>query len=116
MTILKSKLDALIAARAIIADEAHWTRGDFAKDSMGYSADSTSNEAVCWCSIGALEKASDTGSISAMIELNRTVQGSMSEYNDTHSHAEVLAVWDSTIERLRSQDEIIRRVAMEESK
>lgn len=34
----------------------HWTKGEMARDSKGYSIDPRDEEAVCWCTLGLLER------------------------------------------------------------
>lgn len=46
--------EVLIAARAKIADPANWTQGACARDVCGGKTFSSNNNAVCWCSLGAL--------------------------------------------------------------
>lgn len=52
------RVDVLIAARALIADPAHWTQGAYARESpFGDYADVQSAEAKCFCGLGALSRA-----------------------------------------------------------
>lgn len=91
--------EVLIAARAKIADPANWTQGEFARDSKAKQVHSRSKSAVCWCSLGAI--ASETGPYggfnAASSELASVINGSITNFNDTHTHAEVIAKFDEAI-------------------
>lgn len=92
--------EVLIAARAKIADPANWTQGECARDSTGKEVHSSSDRAVCWCSIGAIANtiALDGGVFNNVItELEFVIPGGISTFNDTHTHAEVLAKFDEAI-------------------
>lgn len=49
-------IDELIAAKALIATKATWTKKVFSRDAKGVGRPALSTEAVCWCAIGAVEK------------------------------------------------------------
>lgn len=94
--------EVLIAARAKIADPANWTQGEYARTLEGYPLDVHSRNAECWCSIGAL--ACVMGDVvlaehSASHKALEDVMGTrwIAEFNDTHTHAEVLAKFDEAI-------------------
>ena len=90
----------LIAARALIADERRWTKRAKARDEYGLIATPTDERAICFCSIGAIEKVCCryVEQINARQQLNSVISMSLSIYNDTHTHAEVLAMFDKAIE------------------
>lgn len=109
-------LELLEAGRAIIADPAHWAQDTFAYDADGKEVWSTSPTAVCWCSVGVLHKVvSDVqtpspldGDLRCEAEhmLSRAsrkdgANQSIAWFNDSHTHAEVLAVWDIAITEAR---------------
>ena len=48
------KLQIVARARALIADEGHWCRGDLARDAKGMGVCPMSDEAVKRCGLGAL--------------------------------------------------------------
>ena len=48
--------EILIAARDLIADPARWTQHSSARNIKGNCTRSQSEEAVCWCAMGALER------------------------------------------------------------
>lgn len=104
-----STLEALKAARALIATESTWVQFSSAEDDAGEEVPPSSPFAVCFCSAGAIDRATKPGWVkeSVLKALDDTVRKlqynhceDISQYNDTHSHTEVLAVWDATIERL----------------
>lgn len=94
--------EVLIAARAKIADPANWTQGESAKDANDRFCLPKSTLARCWCSIGALAAVIEDGSASEYFwkaddALARVMGTSTHRYNDTHTHAEVLAKFDEAI-------------------
>lgn len=100
-------LELLQKARKIIEHPDNWARGEFARDLQGADISWESPEAVCFCSLGALKKAdgkwtSDSGRYAAG-QLAVHMIGEISYFNDTRSHAEVLAAWDATIAKLQSE-------------
>lgn len=42
--------------KKLFSSKRKWTQGELAKDSRGNFAEPLSNEAVCWCLLGAIEK------------------------------------------------------------
>lgn len=96
-------LETLKAARDLISDPARWTQVVFARDSIGMDVEPTSYRAVCFCSIGAIRKFERK-----MSDAEKTLLGVCSkihdtyveEFNDTHTHAEVLALFDAAIAEL----------------
>lgn len=99
--------EVLIAARAKIADPANWAKGSFATDKNGSPVWETSKDACRFCSAGAVYLACrefEVGypayvvpSHSAINALNRVMGDSVGKFNDTHTHAEVLAKFDEAI-------------------
>jgi hypothetical protein len=113
----------LRAARAIIEDPAHWTTDFAARDKDGNVVTSLDRRARCFCSLGAIHRAvyqsnenyrllpPDQLALARVVEgvaINRlqaaidaaidpmTVE-SVTHYNDTHSHEDVLAIFDAAI-------------------
>ena len=101
-------LDVLKAARVRITEPEHWTQGAFARDAGGAEVLLANDvNATCWCAAGAVSVSAGLfGRVlyeSAIKELRRTITGSgfaIGDYNDEHTHAEVLAVFDKAINRL----------------
>lgn len=105
--------------RALISDEKAWTTGRNARDSEGKAVPYSSPRAACWCSAGALLKASPPEDDGLFIAAHRLLEWaiwrphlqwkggtghiSVVGYNDTHAHAEVLAKWDEAIGQAAAQ-------------
>lgn len=102
----------LVRARQIITPPEAWTQGEFARDKDLRPVAAISDEAVCFCGFGANERAvfelfdGETRLVhenAANRLLRRALRlgGSslvFSDFNDTATHAEVLAVFDKAIE------------------
>ena len=93
-------VEILKAARAKIADEKHWTQVASARDSQGIEVSPVSPKAVSWCSTGALTASAMTFPDAAWNFIWASMKSppaGMGFYNDSHTHAEVLAAWDAAI-------------------
>lgn len=100
-------LETLKAARQLISDPAKWTQTYYARDASGYPVPPTSLEAVCFCALGSIEHAANKNLLTltetiAIIENVALSEHAMAvfELNDTHTHAEVLALFDAAIAEL----------------
>lgn len=106
-------LEILKGAREIISDESHWTQEEYARaktrtsDGMGQWRNPGDPDAICWCSIGAIAKAA--GFVTTVSVWNRELseafnrsESSLEKFNDSHTHSEVLAIFDEAIARLES--------------
>lgn len=91
--------EILVAAKAIIANEENWTQGAYAKDKDGSSIGVSCSNAVCFCSIGAILKIT-ISPFDAMKVLRKHMEDSIINFNDGHTHKEVLAAWDEAIASL----------------
>lgn len=95
--------ERMIAAKAIITDPLKWTQGYYARDNAGEITEAETTEAVCFCSIGALHRVGEFNWHSedtdpAEVYLNGATDNNwIVEYNDTHTHEEVMQVWDKAI-------------------
>lgn len=105
--------ELLTKAKAVISDPKHWAQGWYAKDAKGQSVGPRKPEAVCWCSLGALEKvAYEENAHGARFEATRYLSrvaaecgyGVIPDFNDNSSHEAVMKVWDETI-KLAKEDE-----------
>lgn len=99
-------LDILKQARELISDERRWTRGELARDSEGHEVDEDSPSAACWCSVGAVWRVREggenlCGALTALEEAMGTEH--IGDFNDSHSHAEVLAAFDAAIAKLEGE-------------
>jgi hypothetical protein len=101
-----SLAEKLIAARALIADPKNWTQDVMASRADQMECEPRDPDAVCWCSLGAISKVTEglEEFWRARDALRQFVSDSpsVSEFNDTHTHAEVLAVFDRAIETSRA--------------
>ncbi len=107
----KTTKEILTEARSLITNPDNWTQGFFARDGDGVLLESDSPGATCWCAWGAIQKVVGVSLLSKAHNLylwdtlwNATGEpdfGSSSHviwsYNDTHTHEEVLAVFDKAI-------------------
>ena len=104
--------ELLTKAKAVIADPKHWTQGWYAKDAEGKSVGPRKPDAVCWCSLGALEKvAYEEGTYSIRLTTARYLDMVADEcyngipgLNDNSSHEAVMKAWDEAI-KLAKEDE-----------
>ena len=105
--------ELLTKAKAVIADPKHWAQGQYAKDAKGHPVGPAEPDAVCWCSVGVLEKVAheeDTYStrFAAMwYLLDVSVEcgyNDISDFNDNSSHETVMKAWDKAI-KLAKEDE-----------
>lgn len=99
-------LETLKAARALIADPKHWTRGTFARDANGEPCASGAVEAVCFCALGALKRVAPSWTLVDAIQqhiynLDReALMLGVAGINDNLGHAAVLALFDRVIAHL----------------
>lgn len=102
-------VDILRAARAKISDPQNWTREESARDDAGYPVEPLSHDAVCWCARGAISAAAKSGDeFQASNVLRRAIReqapdGRITDFNDKHDHAEVLAAFDRAIQLAEAQ-------------
>ena len=96
-------------ARARIADQQRWCRGELARDASGEEVCPTSASAVKWCALGAVIAAAHelTHNLAAAYDLAlkalRPKYGTATlvGVNDMRGHAAVLALLDEVIENAR---------------
>jgi hypothetical protein len=102
----------LRAARARIADPAHWTKGAFARtanvslDERGTGCNAVDPRATCWCAEGAIRFVTNDDrhaheAVGKLLELAVDPGGrlSIATFNDSSgtTHADVLAAFDRAI-------------------
>ena len=106
-------VEALKAAKEIIATPEKWCREYYAMDATGACISALSEEAVCFCALGALQrvcivdldKCNDYGALYADTAsvLYRAIKNSIKKFcdvasfNDTATHADVIAMFDRAI-------------------
>jgi hypothetical protein len=99
------KLQIVERARALIADESRWCRGELARDVNGVGVCPTSDMAMKRCGLGALIMAAyqitndRRGVYDLAIKAMRPLHGSATlvNVNDVRGHAAVLALFDEVI-------------------
>lgn len=104
--------ELLIKAKTIIENPENWTQEHLARDHVGYPTDPNANCAVCFCSVGALRKAhipwTDTSYMDASRFLFTAMNGNVPEFNDTHTHAEVMHAWDKAIADALESEKVVK--------
>lgn len=97
-------LNVLRSARKRISDPANWTQECWARtagDESVYYSDST---AAKWCADGALRASGcDYNAVCDASQLLDIATKNIIRYNDTHTHEEVLAVFDQVIAGLEEE-------------
>jgi len=113
-------LDRLRRARRLITDPRYWTQGAYARNIQGDECAPDEPPAFCFCTYGALARATgcrpfevSTYAGEALDALVLTLNedfddmpiASIPEWNDNsqRTHADVLALFDKTIERLEKE-------------
>lgn len=100
--------EILIEAKKKIDTPEKWTKRTLARDSKNQEVDFDSKNAVCFCSIGALEVEFREKGIpnstwySCIKALNAGMGLYIADFNDTHTHEEVMGAWDRAIESQKS--------------
>ena len=103
----------LIKAKATIADPKHWTQGFFAKDAEGHDVGPAKPDAVCWCSLGALDKVvHEENDYSACFAATRYLfevsaecgYSGIPDFNDCSSHEAVMKAWDKAIQPAKEDE------------
>lgn len=93
---MASTLETLKAARKLIEKPENWTKHVLARDRKGKEVDFSSPDAVCWCSSGSIQLA-NPNYIDASEALASVCKTTIPYFNDSHTHAEVLAAFDAAI-------------------
>jgi hypothetical protein len=97
-------LAVLRRMRALIATPETWTQGALALDRNGDKIDPRSDAAVCWCMRGAMDRCvpPQTETTGVYFAIDDRIPGLISEWNDTHTHGEVIAKLDEIIGELEA--------------
>lgn len=104
-------LHFLRRARERISDPSNWAKEAYALDSYGVSVPVQSPSACAWCAVGAVVAEPLPLPSCDIFMLVNIAQGwggevvahqPLIEFNDSHTHAEVLAVFDSTIQQVEA--------------
>ena len=103
---MKTK-EILIKARELIAQPEHWTQYEMARDVDGNPVEWDAREAYSFCSLGAIDRASnwqnDDAVEMAFTKLKlwareNTNCDMITEFNDHTTHAKVIAAFDEVIQ------------------
>ena len=105
--------EILVKAKKLIEDYEHWTTHTLARDGKGKGCDPLSNEACSFCSLGAIVNVTQASKYVAdrssyydeAVELLRLAMYPnnynefrfIGDFNDKHSHEEVLDAYDKAI-------------------
>jgi hypothetical protein len=105
--------EALVAARQRIAEPEHWATRFYARDERGKNTNPQGTEAVSWCAMGALRAGEWTAPhcFNAEDFLQRAAQEitgystmTVPTFNDTYTHADVLAMYDLAIKHAEATE------------
>jgi len=97
---MKTTLEILMAARRRIEKPESWTQRAYQRDKNGNSLSVwDAQDATCWCARGAIWSIDPKGKLTdAFKALELAVpEQTVTVFNDTHTHAEVLAAFDRAI-------------------
>src|SRR5260221_3043798 len=100
--------ECLKMARSIIKKPKNWVRGCYAFDRWANQCMGKENDAIKWCSIGALHRANGPLELVARDFLKRVCNGSIVGFNDhpNTTHAMVLAKFDEAIELALASEKV----------
>lgn len=96
-------------AKKVIEDPANWTIGWFARNADGFDVSALSETATCFCSLGAIERYAkcelEEDLVGGVRSLSREAQCrlecvmgmAVEDFNDNHTHSEVMTMWDEAI-------------------
>lgn len=106
-----STAEVLRRARALIEKPENWTQESYAADAQGNGISDPNDGAACrFCSVGAVARV--LGIDGSLAEVHHAVKvlndctdsGGIIDFNDSRSHAELLAVWDDAIAHAEGGD------------
>ena len=109
-------VEVLEQAKALIINPKNWLQGTSAIDQQGNNVTPKDKTAICWCALGAIGAVCGTerprGVGRKTVRLLDKASGVSSPnlnrdsayYNDTHSHDEVMAMFDRAIELAKLED------------
>lgn len=119
-------LGLLRISYAYLSDEAHWTRGAWARDAGGHTVATSAPDAVCWCASGILSRAYDdlldrfgdvpefvlnqaVGHLSTAIRYRRNWVITIQQFNDdlANDRLDVLDAFSRAIATLEAREEAL---------
>jgi hypothetical protein len=97
-------------AKALIDTPSKWTTGAWAKNAAGTHVMPENPGSVCFCTTGAMFRIEHDLNLHD-VTLNKAVEyvkGAMNtrhipDFNDSHTHAEVMAAWENAISTAESK-------------
>lgn len=99
--VIMNDLEIVKKAKAQISDPQHWCKFVCARDGSGNSVGIVNNNAVSWCIVGALIKITFDSDVTPLHKMNAYCHKKhnigLGEFNDLHTHEEVLALFDEFI-------------------
>jgi len=89
----------LINARNLISDPCTWTQCSFAIDRRGVDVGINDSGACCFCAEGAVRKYAKAFALrkACLDKVESYINDSLWSFNDKHSHAEVIRLFDRAI-------------------
>jgi hypothetical protein len=105
---MTTTLQILTAARELLSDEARWTKAYLAKTLSERPCDPRAYLAVCWCAMGAIDRAAKrntSGAFEAGLTIESVIYKPIAAFNDdpATTHADVLKAFDRAIEKAKSE-------------
>ena len=103
-------LETLRAARELLSDPAHWTKGVEARTASGIPVDPANANACCWCTAGAIFQVSPAGDSIVRLHVFGALAAQagrgVADYNDLPetTHAGILSWFDKTIEAVSAKE------------
>ena len=93
--------EALRKARKLITQEEAWIRGLYAEDDRGNALYGNEPGAIKFCAVGAMQHINDSrvfsGQFPESVFLKDAMGSHIAEFNNSHTHAEVLNAFDRAI-------------------
>jgi hypothetical protein len=89
--------ETLKAMRELIGDEKRWTQGEFARNDAGEVISINDPTATCFCLLGAFRRVGGWDQDARVLRVAMNVEH-VGYFNDSHTHAEVIAKLDEAIE------------------
>jgi hypothetical protein len=96
---VKTAQQIFTEAFALVRNPETWTQANYGEDAAGNECGWRSPDAVKFCSAGALCRVEESpgvhhsDAIEVRVALSRSM-GILVRFNDTHTHAEVVAAWE----------------------
>ncbi len=108
MSAATTPLEALVKARELLSDPAHWARGVMARNAEGDEVWAGADTATCWCAMGALGRVCPSiearGPALHLLALS-VGDCDIADFNDDSdtTHANLMAAFDHAIELAKEE-------------